>query len=56
MSNSTGWIKGGDIFYSVPHLYFKGKRIDKTGEKTFSFRDVEVTGCDSNVPDWSFFI
>ncbi|WP_461833885.1 LPS-assembly protein LptD [Desulfothermus sp.] len=56
VSNSTGWIKGGDIFYAVPHLYFRGKKIDKTGKNTFAFKNIEVTGCDSDVPDWSFFI
>ncbi len=56
ITNSTGWIKGGEIFYSIPHLYFRGDKIDKTGNNTFSFENMEVTGCDTKVPDWSFFI
>ncbi|GAB6163439.1 LPS assembly protein LptD [Desulfothermus naphthae] len=56
VSNSTGWIKSGDIFYAVPHLYFRGEKIDKTGKNTFAFKHIEVTGCDSDVPDWSFVI
>ena len=56
VKNSTGWIKGGEIFYSVPHLYFKGKDIEKTGKQTYYFKDTEVTACDGKVPDWSFWI
>ena len=56
VTNSTGWIRGGEIFYSVPHLYFKGKEIKKTGKETYSFHEIEVTGCDGESPDWSFWI
>lgn len=56
VTNSTGWIKGGEIFYSVPHLYFRGEVIEKTGNRTFSFDNTEVTGCDSKVPEWSLWI
>ncbi len=56
VTNSTGWIRGGEIFYSVPHLYFRGKLMEKTGNKTFVFKDTEITGCDSRVPDWSLWI
>ncbi len=56
VSSSLGWIREGEIFYAAPHLYFKGRYIQKTGENTYRFEDLTITGCDHTPPAWSFYV
>ncbi len=56
VSSSLGWIRDGEIFYAAPHLYFKGRYIQKTGENTYKFKNLTVTGCDNSPPSWSFYV
>ncbi len=56
VSSSLGWIRNGEIFYAAPHLYFKGKFIEKTGENTYRFTGLTITGCDNSPPSWSLYV
>jgi LPS-assembly protein len=54
LDNKVGWVKNGQLFLKGPHLYFKGKRLEKTGKNTYSFKQAEVTACDGERPAWTF--
>jgi len=53
LNSSQGWLKNGQVFLEDPHIYFKGERLNKTGQHTYSFTRATVTACDGEVPAWS---
>ncbi len=53
LAKDTGWVENGDIFFVEPHLYFRGKHLEKLKGYSYRFRDVEMTSCDQKPPPWS---
>ena len=51
--NKVGWLTNGQVFLESNHVYVKGKRIRKTGESTYTFKEATVTTCDGERPAWS---
>jgi len=50
--SNKGTLYNGTIFIESNHLYIKGDKIEKTGEKTYRADKVSITTCDGDSPDW----
>ena len=53
LENKIGWLKNGQVFLAREHIYFKGEKLQKTGEETYEFEEATVTSCDGDSPAWS---
>lgn len=52
LETESGTLSGGSIFIQSSHLYIKGDKIEKTGEKTYTADKVSISTCDGDSPDW----
>jgi LPS-assembly protein len=53
LQDSVGRVTDGGVFFSEEHYYIRGKLLEKTCEKTYRFKDAQITTCDGPVPAWS---
>jgi LPS-assembly protein len=47
-----GFVENGAIFLKENNFHITGKRIEKTGEDTYTADEATVTSCDGDNPDW----
>ncbi len=52
LNTEQGTLSGGTIFIQSSHLYIKGDKIEKTGDKTYTADKVSISTCDGDSPDW----
>jgi LPS-assembly protein len=53
LANGTGTLYDGTLFLKRNHYLISGKKIQKTGERSYSAESVHVTTCDGETPDWA---
>ncbi|MBN2539121.1 MAG: LPS-assembly protein LptD [Deltaproteobacteria bacterium] len=54
ITDDTGTISGGKVFFDRNHLYLRGETIEKKGEATYFLKSGQATTCDGENPDWRF--
>jgi len=52
LGSEKGTVYEGTLFIQTNHFYITGQRIEKIGPGTYKARDVSVTTCDGQTPDW----
>ncbi len=54
LTDDTGTVSEGTVFFDRNHLYLRGATIEKRGEATYFLKSGQATTCDGEDPDWKF--